>query len=164
MNSDVLTIGNPTGNELSTPRINVRGVIFDPKANKFCFVVMDENIPFLPGGGTDGEDLKTALEREIIEELGYTDFEIQDQLGSEIISYLENKKPTHRYVSDTGYLVKLNSQNQVKIQLSEEEKSRKLSHLWLTKEEIIKIWEQTEIPGYQRHKELFKRAVKKLNK
>lgn len=97
-----MVFGRPAGNELENPRQNVRGVIVDPESKRFCLVKMN-NLPFWAGGGTDGENLETALRREIEEELGYTDFEIKDQLGLPIISYLSSDKATHRYLSDTGF-------------------------------------------------------------
>ena len=161
-----MVFGRPAGNELEKPRQNVRGVIFDPESKCFCLVKMD-NLPFWAGGGTDGEDLETALRREIEEELGYTDFEIKDQLGLPIISYLSSDKATHRYLSDTGFLVVLGSMERKEINLSEEEKGNNLREVWLTAKEFLEIYQnhfdgQNPDLGYARHLAIFGRALEKL--
>jgi len=166
--SENMIFGKKVGDELENPRINVRAVIFDPKSNKFCFVKMGD-LPILAGGGTDGENLETALRREIQEELGYTDFEIQTKLGEPIISCMPNDKPTHRYCSDSGFLVILNSLDKIGTNLSEEEKQDNLREVWLSSLEILDILQtnlKSDSPdsGYARHLEIFRRGLEKIEK
>ncbi len=164
--SENMIFGKPVGNESESPRINVRGVIWEPKSEKFCFV-QGQKMPYLSGGGTDGEDLQTALRREISEELGYTDFEIKSKLGEPIISNLKHKDLTNKICSDTGFLVILNSLAKTETNLSEEEKQENLREIWLSSGEILDIWQTNltkENPylGYYRHLEIFRRGIVKL--
>ena len=165
-NLENMIFGKARDNELENPRINVRAVIFDPKSEKFSFVKM-MGLPLLAGGGTDGEYLQTALRREIQEELGYTNFEIVGKLGKPVISYITSDKPTHCYLSDTGFLVILNSLEKTETNLSEEEKESNLREVWLTVDEILDIWHDNLISenpdlGYARHLEIFRRGLEKI--
>ena len=160
----IMTFGSAENSESKTARENVRGVLFDKVTQKYCLVQMDGLPFFLPGGGTDGEDLETALTREIHEELGYTDFEIKAGLGKEILSYNYAKINTsHKFCSESGFLVVLNSQSEKKTQLSEVENEKKLTKVWKTSEEIRQIWQEDKdnSPQLKPLWEIFQRGVSK---
>jgi len=63
-----------------------RGVVFDSNSNVALLYVSKNNYYKLPGGGLDeGEDIKTALHREIMEEIGCK-VEVTGEIG-EIVEF-----------------------------------------------------------------------------
>ncbi len=62
-----------------SPRSAVRAIVYDGKRIALIHV-SKHGYYMLPGGGVDGDDLQTAIKREVLEELG-TEIEISGELG-----------------------------------------------------------------------------------
>lgn len=88
------------------------------------------------GGGTDGESHATALSRELLEETGFTDFEIIGDAvtTSQGYGYRHNKDKNQLTLS-SFYHVKLKSLNQVVSEIEE----GKHTIEWVDKSEIAKL-------------------------
>jgi leucyl-tRNA synthetase len=85
------------------------------------------------GGGTDGEDEKTALKREIIEETGYTEFDIKNKICSGIYSSaFRHTKNKNQYTFGPGYHVKLKSLKKIRSEVED----GKHELLWVKKDKV----------------------------
>lgn len=63
-------------------RLGARAVLFDEMSRVVLMYVSKQRYYKLPGGGVDpGEDIETALRREILEEVGITNIEVISELG-----------------------------------------------------------------------------------
>ena len=86
-----------------TPRTSPRAVLFD-KDNKIALLhVTKHNYYKLPGGGADeGEDIKTALARECLEETG-----CQIEIGNEIGQTVEYRSKWQKIQTSPCFLAKV---------------------------------------------------------
>jgi ADP-ribose pyrophosphatase YjhB (NUDIX family) len=63
-------------------RPGARAVLFDQKSRIAIMYVSNHNYYKLPGGGVEpGEDIKTALDRELLEEVGTSSIEVISEIG-----------------------------------------------------------------------------------
>jgi 8-oxo-dGTP pyrophosphatase MutT (NUDIX family) len=106
-------------------RRTVVGVLYNPETQTFVYEWWPSYfnlITLVSGGVEEGEDIIEALKREIIEETGYTDFAIKEQLGGDIYAhYYQPKKDTFYVKHITAFLVVLNSTNQDDTKKEEDE-------------------------------------------
>jgi leucyl-tRNA synthetase len=84
------------------------------------------------GGGTEGELDKIAIERELVEETGYTDFEITSYVTTLSTLGYRHTKDKNQSTRGNFYHIKLNSLNQVTSEIDEGQHSIE----WLKKEDI----------------------------
>jgi len=92
----------------------------------------DSHIHFV-GGGTDDEDLITALKREIIEETGYVNFEIKTKIVDHIIAQgYRVTKEINQITDSTFFHVKLIDEERVKSEVED----GKHTIEWVRKEDI----------------------------
>ena len=155
-------------------RENVRVVLYDPKTDLYAIqrgvqkasgpwpLLGDGGVAFnLLGGGLEEGELKLdTLKRELVEESGYLDTTIIDQLGTQIDCYFVEDGKSYRRLS-TGFLVVLNSDIRQEVKLEESEKLTESECIWVSKEEIMsKLSELSEIDfSFSYHLEFFKRGV-----
>jgi leucyl-tRNA synthetase len=95
----------------------------------------------LVGGGTDGEEDKIAVEREVKEETGYTDFEILEKIGSSIFSLgFRHTKNKNQDTFGPAFHVKLKGENKVKSEVDES----KHELMWVDKDKVKNLitWPQ----------------------
>lgn len=109
-----------------------------------CFVLNDRNEVLLinriwpngedtiaaPKGHQDsGEDIKETAIRETIEETGYTDISIIEELELESVTY----EPSPGYIKTVyWFLARFDSDKQIPLNLTEEELDSKTNILWLS--------------------------------
>lgn len=101
-------------------RKTVDPIIHDNEGN-FYFIKEDEkNVHFAGGGIDDGESEVEALKREIIEELGFTDFEIKNPIDLYIsVTGYRSAKNRNQTSSGTAYEVVLKNTNQIKSEIDD---------------------------------------------
>lgn len=104
-------------------RKSVGAVIYDPETNNVIGLDWGLEVYGIVQGGQDsGEDEIDTLKREIVEETGYTDFDIIEKLGENITSYFyAGNKNTWRELELACYLVRLNSHTKVEQNLEDDE-------------------------------------------
>lgn len=127
------------------PRLTARGII---KNNAGLYAVMYAgkfNLYSLPGGGVEeGEDILTALHREILEETGCTcDHVVELGIVAENRAHQDFTTHSHYYIVSTG-------QNTSPIRLTADEISNKTVVQWRTLEEIIQLISEPEHTTNQR--------------
>lgn len=115
-------------------------VVFDPETQKYgAYLNLRNNKMGLFGGGFDeGEDEKTGVLRELVEESGLIDFLHTERVGKVFTHYYNSNKDVNRVAYATCFLVILNSKNRQDAKLEEHEK---FELVWVTKDEIIKHWD-----------------------
>ena len=120
----------------NNPRIRygARGIIIREDGKIAIFNKSNKNEYKLPGGGIDeGEDIKEAFKREVLEETG-CEIEIIEELGTiEEHKSLDNfKQISYLFV---GKVLKDNNQ----LELTQKEKEEGAKLLWVDKEEGLKL-------------------------
>ncbi|MDD5750592.1 MAG: NUDIX domain-containing protein [Candidatus Pacebacteria bacterium] len=121
-----------------------RAVVFDEEGNIGLLYVRNRNYYKIAGGGVEeGEDIKTALDRECEEELG-VEVEILDEVG-EITEY------RRRFVlKQTSYcfLAKANSKKKG-ANFTDQEKEKGFEVLWLKPEEALRMLSFNQTADYE---------------
>ena len=136
------------------PRKTVRGICRkDGKILLEYDTHMNEYV--LPGGGVEeGENLQEALVREIAEECGYTDVEIQGSLGSIEHNYFHHKRENDWRVEESAFLVDITSDTQID---RPEEEIAKIQYDWYDIDDAIEKLEKGS-PTFYRSKIFLERA------
>ena len=164
MNSSQELIINLSESDLQKTRKKyVRAVVFNPQTKLFLFSyfpnIQGTNKQGLIGGGIDeGEDEVQALTREIIEETGFTDFEIMEKLGGNVLSPKDPEFDTKDIIKqNAAYLVILKSQaNLSKTNLSQREIETGFNIEW-------KISSEVKFGGFYSQYSIFlERALQKI--
>lgn len=121
-----------------------RAVLFDNNNKVAILEVTKLGYHKIPGGGIEeGEDKKTALKRECLEETG-CNINIKNELGI-IIEYkdeYEIKQNSH------CYLAKVSGQKG-KVDFTEKEKSKGFVLRWINLDEAIKLFEKDKTKNYE---------------
>ncbi|HII29739.1 ADP-ribose pyrophosphatase [Candidatus Woesearchaeota archaeon CG08_land_8_20_14_0_20_47_9] len=121
-----------------------RAVLFDKDDNIALLFVSRHNFHKLPGGGLDpGEDIRTALKREVLEETGCT-IAITGEVGR-VVEYRDKyrlKQISYCFIAR----VKENSQ---KTSLTEKEKRQGLQLTWVKLDEAIRLIENDQPNTYE---------------
>lgn len=170
-----LILGNKP-EKIDFSRENVRVVLYDPKTDLFAVQYMKTwNKYGLLGGGVEkNHTILETVKKELVEESGFTDFEIQAQLGGKIFCYfstisqgLDDKRwsGSQERIS-TGFLVILKSQKSIPTQLEDYEIEIGSKLVWLPQEKVLEhLKTQTEKEfNWSYHLEVFQRALKVLGK
>lgn len=131
--------------EFGTPREHEErrdggcGVVFDPKTQKYAVARYDIDgyVRLFSGGIDDGEDIQSAILREITEESGLYDFLYVEKIAEAVTHYRNVLKNVNRLAHATCFLVILKSNSLVPTKLEPHEK---FSLDWVTKEEILEDW------------------------
>lgn len=134
-------------------RRSIGAIIFNPEKTKV--LALDWHIPvhgIVQGGQDEGETDIETLEREIVEETGYTDYEIKEKLGDSITSYFfAQNKDVWRESELHCYLVFLNSLDQAKQSLENDEA---FVLTWIDIDEFIDMAMSHESTIYQNFKSI----------
>ncbi|PIZ95400.1 MAG: leucine--tRNA ligase [Candidatus Magasanikbacteria bacterium CG_4_10_14_0_2_um_filter_33_14] len=115
------------------------------REGKVCILLHRDNGEYrLPAGGFDSpeEDDYATLKREIKEETGYTQFTIADFLGSIYAYYYATTKSVNRERIQRGYVVHLDSYEQVPQQLT---KFENYDVQWHEPEDALALLKQNEV-------------------
>lgn len=159
--NSVITFGNI--DSYAKSRDTVVAVIFDRAKNEYlCQYWEDYNglTCLLSGGIEEGEDSYQALQREIAEETGYTDFQVIGRLGGNVKSYYIKGTTKESLVKNIiPYLVILNSSAQ---NSTTKEDDEKFENLLKTPEKILEMmekYEQATGSTLADHKEILSRAI-----
>ena len=119
------------GLSVSIPRITARAIL---KNRNDMFAVMYSekfNLYSLPGGGVEeGEDITTAIQREIWEETGCSTASIQP------LGYIEENRAHCDYTQIDYYFVLETNDLDLKPHLTENEAKNKTTVMWLNADEM----------------------------
>ena len=112
-------------------------VVLNKKSNKWS----------IPGGGRDGgDDDRTTLMREVTEETGYTDFEIQEYLGQISTNFFASARGEERTKFQKVYHVVLKSDNSIPVKLEAHEH---MEVHWMSPGEAIKKMDSNTSNSYE---------------
>lgn len=121
----------------------VRAVVFDDKNRIGLLYVKSKNYYKLPGGGMeDGENIKTALERECDEELG-----IKIEMINEIGSIIEFHAKFRVHQTSYCYLARVIS-NKSAPHFTDEEKSSGFETIWVNPDEALRLLNLKQTSDY----------------
>jgi leucyl-tRNA synthetase len=121
-----------------TIKRNVVDVIIENKKGEFLVLERDGKSVFFVGWWIDdNEDELQAIKRELIEETGYTDFQIQWPIVHSYTGYwgYRNKKQVNHRVTGQFFYAKLTTDKQQKSEVDE----WKHTIQWVKKEDVVKL-------------------------
>lgn len=146
-------------------RKTVVGVLVDTSKEK----ILTLHWPIFPcpglvvGGVETDEDEEKALEREILEETGFTDFSIVTKLGQPILAhYFADNKNVWRTAEMHSFYVQLNSLAQDEQKLEEQEN---FELEWMNPEEYLELVDKAPVDernDFRPFKYMVKRALKRI--
>jgi 8-oxo-dGTP pyrophosphatase MutT (NUDIX family) len=118
----------------------------------------------LGGGVEDGDTPLSTVTKELIEETGFTDFEIVCQLGGQITVYMQKKTGNLERLA-TPYFVLLKNHNNIGQTLTAEETRLGAVVKWVSGAEGQEIFErQVAVEHiFEYHWEVFERGVSYVN-
>lgn len=114
-------------------------VVFNPETQRYAvYRNLKNGLLGLYGGGFDkGEDEKSGVLRELVEESGLTDFLHIEKIDKVLTHYHNSNKGIARVAHATCFLVILKSADLQPTKLEEHEK---FELIWATNEEILSHW------------------------
>ena len=119
-------------------RTGVYGLIKNAEGKYLVQFFPKWNYFWLPGGGVEGaENEIETLNREIIEETGYTKFSVGDKICTPIFDYIRQNKNTNARNYCHVYQITLDSKEQQALNLTEDEMSDNMESRWMTLEELL---------------------------
>ena len=135
------------------PHIAVNAVLFNPDGKIALCYLSKYNVSTLVGGGAEnGEDLLTAVKREVLEETG-CDCEIIGEIGYTHESRMEQNSTIERY-----YFLARMVGKQGKMQLTEKEIAQGVEVRWHKVEDALRVIEGNNDLTYQqkyiRHRDI----------
>ncbi len=138
--------GTPHENE--TKKKSIVAVVYNPKTKKYLTLNWHDKGGRLFIGGTRKEN-ETALDcalREIKEETGYTDLELQETLPKINHHYYAYNKDKYFNIESTGFFFHLKSENQQTTQLDEDES---FTVEWVDEETVQEVKDALHQKTYQ---------------
>ncbi|MDD4495350.1 MAG: phosphotransferase [Eubacteriales bacterium] len=127
------------------PRIAVNAILFDADENIALCYMGKYDLHTLPGGGVEvGEDLHTAIKREIWEETG-----CQCEIIGELGQITENRYE-HDFTQKRSYYTARIIGEKGELHLTDEEIAENASVVWLPIEQALRIISKKEHDNYQR--------------
>jgi 8-oxo-dGTP pyrophosphatase MutT (NUDIX family) len=138
------------------------GVVYDPETRRFAVgYIPERGIYILFGGGVDdGEDVVEGVLREVKEESGLCDFLKVEKITEVMAHYYNVAKKLNRVTKSTCILVILRSRRNIGAQ---HEAHENFSLEWLTKDELLKNWNEHNAEGDRDHWiYVFNKAVVRL--
>ena len=122
--TDAIVLGTP-GESKKTPRITARAIVRNVEG-KYAVMYADKfHLYSLPGGGVDeGEDIRTALEREVWEETGCTCDEVEE------LGIVQENRFSQDFTQDSYYFVVKTHAKFGIIHLTDAEMENKTSIQW----------------------------------
>lgn len=122
--------------------------LYNPTNKEYIYEYWEqyyELVTLVSGGVEADEDIIEALKREILEETGYTDFEVVDKLGGDIYAhYYQPKKDKYYQKHISAYLVILKSEAK---QADSKEEDEKFEVLSASFDELLKKMKQYKNPN-----------------
>lgn len=136
-------------------------VVFDPETQKYAvYKNLKNGVLGLFGGGFDeGEDEKTGVLRELVEESGLIDFLHVEKIDRVLTHYYNSNKEVPRVAYATCFLVILNSK---KVQQTKLEEHENFELVWTTNDEILSSWKtRNHNHDYDHWVYFFNKAIKR---
>jgi len=141
--SDKDVISGAQEGEATRERHAARAVIFDDQNNIALLFVSKKHYHKLPGGGIEeGEDIKTGLEREVMEEVGCK-IEVTGEIG--IIK--EKRAKFNEFQASYCYIAKI-KEKVSNPKFTEEEQREGFELKWVSLDEAIELLKNDEPNNY----------------
>ena len=123
--NDAIVLGIPCGQSQKLPRLTARAIVKNDEG-KYAVMYADKfHLYSLPGGGVDeGEDIRTALEREVWEETGCTCDEVEE------LGIVQENRFCQDYTQDSYYFVVTTHSNSNEMHLTAAEIENRTSVQW----------------------------------
>lgn len=159
-----LVTGDPKADEIERETVVV--AVYDQEQKKYLCQFWPEYSGLtclLSGGVESGESHVHTVEREMLEETGYTDFVVLGKLGGDIEAHYTDKRGLHMKKTISPYFVSLKT---LKKQPESKEADEKFDNLFMQPHEIIEMmdtYEQSTGSSMADHKEILKRALQFQN-
>lgn len=133
------------GMSSQSPRLTARGIVKNRDGQYAVMFAGKFNLHSLPGGGVeDGEDVLTALHREILEETGCTCDHIEE------LGIVAENRAHQDFTTHAHYYIVTTDHEAAPIHLTEDELANKTVVQWHTLEDMIRLISEPEHTTNQR--------------
>lgn len=115
----------------------VTAIVRDQKENKYLVLQWDKLFGFVGGGVEQGESFEEAIKREVLEETGYTDFQITEVILPNLYGHgFKPRKDVNCFDLDRAFLVDILDTSK---QTNHEGETDEHTIHWLTEKEVSKL-------------------------
>ena len=141
--NDKIVLGTE-GLSIKTPRITARAIVKNQDGLYAVMYADKFKLHSLPGGGVeDGEDVLTALRREVYEETGCVCDEIQE------LGIVSENRASLDYTQINHYFVVTTNHSSCENHLTESEQANRTVVKWVTFDEVIRLINEQEFDRVQ---------------
>ncbi|MBQ8201936.1 MAG: GNAT family N-acetyltransferase [Clostridia bacterium] len=147
--TDLDILGQP-GLSTASPRLTARAILRNPSRLYAVMYAPDFDLYSLPGGGVEeGEDIETALRREVAEETGCS-IESIEPLG-----FVDENRAHANYTQRSFYYIVTTRDETLRPHLTDTEQAHGTQALWCT---LSEAWEHISTPVFELPQQKFLQA------